>query len=82
MEQNLLPEATSAVKAARWLKPIKIQVGLQPLHVALADANGDGGIDLSDSVRVLSYLYLGTFPPPVFGKNCVEIADCSDACGD
>ncbi|MEM7233628.1 MAG: FG-GAP-like repeat-containing protein [Planctomycetota bacterium] len=38
------------------------------------DVNGDGGIDISDSVAVLSYLFLGGEEPP-----CLDAADTDDS---
>jgi hypothetical protein len=48
-------------------------------NVALLDSNGDLTLDLSDSVRVFGYLFVG-LPPPVLGTKCAPIEGCPEAC--
>src|SRR5262245_19381019 len=46
-----------------------------PGELALLESNGNGAIDLSDSVYVLGYLFTGR-GPPVRGGDCTAIAGC------
>jgi hypothetical protein len=48
-----------------------------PGNVSLLDSTGDEAIDLSDAVRIFGFLFQGA-APPVFGAECVRIADCAD----
>jgi hypothetical protein len=51
-----------------------------PQNVALLDLNGDRGIDLSDPVHGLSFLFQGG-GPPLLGGECVRLVGCPDRCG-
>ena len=48
-----------------------------PSNLALLDANDDGGIDISDPVYLLQYLFQGG-APPVHGTSCIAIPRCPD----
>ena len=48
-------------------------------NLTLLDANADRGVNLSDAVYLLSYLFEGG-PPPVLGEECLRIEGCPDAC--
>ena len=39
------------------------------------DCNEDGGIDLSDAIYKLAFLFQGG-PSPVQGSGCIDIPDC------
>ena len=44
------------------------------------DNNGDGGIDLSDAIYKLAFLFQGGLPPKQ-GEGCIEIVDCPQSQG-
>ena len=46
----------------------------------LIDVNGDAGINLSDAVYMLTYLFQGG-PAPVGGTGCKRIEGCENVCG-
>jgi hypothetical protein len=50
-----------------------------PANLRLADSNGDGALDISDPIAVLSYLFLGAVPP-AHGTGCIAIAGCPARC--
>ena len=50
-----------------------------PGNISLLDANGDKGINLTDAIHSLAYLFMGG-APPVLGTECVPIPGCPDAC--
>ena len=52
-----------------------------PANVAALDGNGDGGVNLSDAVHVLDFLFRGG-SPPAGGTGCVSLSACPNACGD
>ena len=49
-------------------------------NVELLNANGDEGLDLSDAVYFLTFLFLGG-PAPAAGTGCIEIEGCPNLCG-
>ena len=52
-----------------------------PANLSLLDDNADGGVNLSDAVYVLVYLFSGG-PPPVAGADCLQISGCEQVCGE
>ena len=51
-----------------------------PANISLLDDNGDGGVNLSDAVYILVYLFSGG-PPPVLGSDCIQLTGCEQVCG-
>lgn len=49
-------------------------------NLALLDSDASGGVNLTDAIYLLSYLFLSG-PPPALGVHCVEIEGCPDTCG-
>ncbi len=49
-------------------------------NVALLDANASGGVNVSDVIFVLNYIFLEG-PPPALGTRCVRIEGCASDCG-
>lgn len=47
----------------------------------LLNLNGDGGVDVSDVVYLLEYLFRNG-PPPVLGTECIHIPGCPDVCAE
>jgi len=45
------------------------------------DVTGDGGVDISDAIRLLGYLFVQG-EPPALGAGCVPVAGCEDRCED
>jgi YD repeat-containing protein len=54
-----------------WLAPMP-QVQAQPSFLR-ADSNGDGGVDISDAIFTLGYLFLGSASP-----GCLDALDAND----
>ena len=50
-----------------------------PANVHMFDSNGDGGVDVSDAVRILGYLFLRG-SPHVSGTECVAADGCPGVC--
>lgn len=50
-----------------------------PANIDLLDANRDGGIDLSDAVTVLTYLFLES-ENDFLGGDCVSVPGCPAVC--
>src|SRR5262249_60463939 len=48
-------------------------------NLELLDWNGDGGLDISDAMSTLSWLFLDG-KPHVLGQECRLIAGCSRVC--
>ena len=52
-----------------------------PSNIYLLDCNGDGGVDLSDGICKLNFLFLGG-PAPANSAggtdNCQRVVDCPD----
>jgi len=48
-------------------------------NLRVLDVNGDTGIDLSDVIHLLSYLFLGGSPPAA-GDNCIRVPGCPEVC--
>jgi hypothetical protein len=44
------------------------------------DCNQDSGVDLSDAIYKLAFLFQGG-PGPIQGSGCLTIPDCSDNTG-
>lgn len=53
----------------RFLDPLSF-----PSLFVRSDVNGDGGIDISDAINALDYIFLGTYVPP-----CPDAADHDDS---
>ena len=51
----------------------------EPSNAQLLDANGDGGLDLSDPIYFLAFAFLGG-EPHVLGAECIFLPRCPDAC--
>ncbi|MBI4585426.1 MAG: hypothetical protein HY717_15545 [Planctomycetes bacterium] len=51
-----------------------------PANLALLDSNGDGALDVSDAIWLLTWKFLGG-PPHVLGNRCADIPDCPKVCG-
>ena len=49
-------------------------------NLVIFDANDDGGIDLSDAIYVLAYLFSSGGPAPVQGAECIPAEGCPAAC--
>jgi hypothetical protein len=45
----------------------------------LADVNGDSGIDISDPIHILLYLFKDG-PQPVLGTRCTRLPGCPETC--
>ncbi len=55
--------------------------GAAPTCPAAMDFNRDGGIDVSDPISLLGYLFLGGAPPPAPFPACEQLTGCpQDAC--
>ena len=50
-----------------------------PGNTALLDASGDGSVNITDAVQLLTHLFQGG-PSHILGRECVVIAGCGDAC--
>ena len=50
-----------------------------PANVGLFDANGDGGLDITDAVSVLNFLFLSG-PLPARGIQCLPMVGCREVC--
>ncbi|MEM7236077.1 MAG: FG-GAP-like repeat-containing protein [Planctomycetota bacterium] len=57
-----------------FLMPHSVRVSSVELDFQRGDANADGRVDISDSIFVLSYLFLGGEAPP-----CLSAADADDS---
>ena len=55
--------------------PVSIPCSTTPANLALMDCNQDDGVDLSDAIYKLAFLFQGG-PPAVQGEGCTEIPDC------
>lgn len=53
-------------------------VPTDPANLRLLDGNDDGAIDLSDAVRVFTFLFLGG-SPPAGGTGCLRLEGCPEA---
>jgi hypothetical protein len=51
-----------------------------PGNLLLMDVNDDGGIDLSDAIYTLAYLFQGG-PGPEQGPGCITMVDCPQNTG-
>ena len=49
-------------------------------NAALFDLNGDAGVNVSDAVHLLGYLFKAG-PAPARGTSCVRVVGCPQACG-
>ena len=49
-------------------------------NVPLLDFDGAGGVNVTDSVRLLQYLFQQG-EPHALGTRCVRIEGCPNACG-
>lgn len=49
-------------------------------NVRLLDSDGNGRVELTDALYVLSHLFRSG-PAPALGSSCVRIEGCPDACG-
>ena len=49
-------------------------------NLALFDANGDSGVDITDAVYMLDYLFRGG-PAHTLGTHCVRLEGCPNVCG-
>ena len=47
--------------------------------MSLLDVNGDDGVNLTDAIGLLTWLFRGG-PPPALGRECVRIPGCPEAC--
>ena len=45
----------------------------------LLDLNGDGKLDIADTVTLLAFLFQNG-PPPVSGTRCIRIEGCPHTC--
>ena len=48
-------------------------------NLPLYDVNGDRGVNASDAISLLHYLF-GGGAPPALGRECVRIRGCPDLC--
>src|SRR5262245_16508766 len=67
---------TSSSRTAAWLTALLLGLAAASpagAEVARAEVNGDGVLDLSDSVASLAYLFLGGREPV-----CLDAADAND----
>ena len=53
--------------------PVSIPCSTTPANLALMDCNIDGGIDLSDAIYKLAFLFQRG---PGQGQACIAIVDC------
>jgi hypothetical protein len=77
------PQLTVHVFANMWP-----QVGCCLLNPSSADANDSGGLDITDPIFILGFLFLGSAPPPPPLERCrpdpaPDDLDCNafTACG-
>ena len=52
-----------------------------PGNTLLLDSNGDGGINLTDAIGVLAWLFRGG-APPANGQECIRIPTCPQSCAN